>query len=111
LYQTAWKSKTGASALMPEMGETWATDHAKWAKSLKLDWSQFSRYAKAVYKSTDTYLQTLTPKSLEQELDLGTMGVYTVAHILTSWVIGHAHNLAGEISAIKGVFNSKGYPF
>ena len=34
----------------------------------------------------------------------------------TSWaigmvIIGHAHNLAGEISALKGVNGLKGYPF
>lgn len=49
--------------------------------------------------------------SMEKEIDLGSWGKKTVAVLLCEFVIGHTNSLAGEISVLKGVAGSKGYPF
>ena len=111
LYKTAWSNKTGASEPMPEMDEHWHENHGTWVKTVKLDLEQFKKYTQAVYEATTAYLETVTEPMLEEMVDLGSMGQYTRAHILTNIIASHNHNLAGEISAIKGVFGVKGYPF
>lgn len=111
LYKSTWAKKTGADIPMPEMDAHWSKNNAKWSKSVKVDWPQLQKYAKAVFKATDTYLNSLTPKDLQKNITISDTDSHTVAHILSNWVIGHTHNLAGEISAIKGIFGAKGYQF
>ena len=111
LYETTWKDKTGASAVIPAMNENWETAHATWAKSLKLDIPVFKEYSQAVYSETDKYLDILKEEDLEKEIDLGPMGKKTVVYLIYAFLIGHTNNLSGEISAIKGVHGAKGYPF
>lgn len=111
LFETTWKDKTGVSALMPPMDENWNDAHLKWAKSLKLDLTQFKKYEKAVYAQTENYISSITNEDLEKEIDLGAWGTKKVYFLLSVYVVGHIANLAGELSAIKGVFGSKGYQF
>ena len=39
------------------------------------------------------------------------MGTLPLALVFANFVTGHCNNLCGEISAIKGAFGRKGYPF
>jgi hypothetical protein len=111
LYQSSWKDKTGASEPMPPMDDKWATAHEAWTKSVKIDLPQLREYSKAVYATTDEYLNSLKDEDLEKEVDLGPWGKKTVAYLLYAFIIGHTNNLTGEISLAKGVQGAKGYPF
>lgn len=111
LFESSWKNKTGASQVMPPMDENWSAANEKWARSVKIDMTQFRKYAQAVYKTTDEYVSSLSDKDVEKIIDLGSWGKKSVASLLMGFLIGHTYSLAGEISAIKGVFGAKGYPF
>lgn len=111
LSETTHKDKTGASAPMPAMDENWTVNHEKWAKTVEIDLVTLRTYAQAVYAQTDKYLDSLTETDLDTEIDLGSWGKKTIAYLIYGLVVGHANSLAGEISAVKGVFGQKGYPF
>lgn len=111
LFQTDWKDKTGASAPMPNMDENWDTNNKEWNKTVKIEMAKLHEYEKAVFAATDAYVNSLTDADLEKEIDLGSWGKKTVAVLLCEFVIGHTNSLAGEISVLKGVAGSKGYPF
>lgn len=111
LYKTAWKGKTGASVPMPAMDEKWSGAHEEWSRTVKVNFPELLKYMKAVFSATEYYVSTLKQKELEKEIDLGSWGKKQVVNLLTGFVIAHTNNLTGEISAIKGVNGTKGYPF
>jgi hypothetical protein len=111
LYETAWRDKTGASEPMPAMDEKWSSAHAAWAKSVKVNLPELLKYTKAVFTHTEKYVSSLQDADLEKEIDLGSWGKKTVAHLLTGFIIAHTNSLTGEISATKGINGAKGYPF
>jgi hypothetical protein len=111
LFETSWKDKTGASAPMPPMDANWSEANEKWSKSVQVDLAQMRKYAQAVYKATDEYVNSLKDEDLEKEIDLGAWGKKTIAFMLYGFVIAHTNSLTGEISALKGVQGAKGYPF
>lgn len=113
LYETTFSGKTGASEIMPAMDAQWAESHAKWSKSVQLDLAKFREYAQAVYEATDEYLSGLSDEDVEGDVDLSSLGMGSkqLAYLLYAFIAGHTNNLAGEISAIKGVFGERGYPF
>lgn len=111
LFSTDWKDKTGASEPMPEMDDKWDANNKAWNKNVKIDFAKLKEYEKAVFAATDAYVNSLTDADLEKEIDLGAWGKKTVAQLLYGFVIGHANSLAGELSVLKGVNGSKGYPF
>jgi hypothetical protein len=111
LFETSFKDKTGASKPMPPMDANWSDANDKWSKSVIIDLNQLREYQKAVFAATDEYVNNLKDEDLEKEIDLGSWGKPTVAHLLYSYIIGHTNSLAGEISALKGVQGEKGYAF
>lgn len=100
---------TGLSEPMPSF-EKW-DQHESWAKDVKVDLAKFREYAQKVYAQTDEYLATLKEEDLDQEVDMGAFGKYTLAFVLTNFSLLHLANLAGEVSAAKGFQGHKGYPF
>ena len=111
LSETTFKGKTGANEPMPAMDENWSSNNEKWSNSVQIDLAQLREYAKAVYAATDSYVNSLNDADLDKEVDLGSWGKKTVANLLYAFIIGHANNLAGEISVLKGIQGAKGYPF
>lgn len=55
----------------------------------------------------------LKESDLEKEVDLTQVGFgkWSQGAFLITFLIGHARDIMGEISAIKGVQGAKGYPF
>lgn len=106
-----WKDKTGANSPMPPMDENWEKANSDWSNTVQVDFDQMREYAKAVYEATDTYLNSLTDEDLEKEIDLGSWGKKKVYEMIYGFVIAHTNQLTGELSALKGVHGSKGYPF
>ncbi len=106
LYETSWIEKTGVS--IPEMHAT-----PEWARGVQVELGQLRQYAQAVYANTFEYLDSLSAEQLDQELDLTAdgMGVRTIGWAIGVLVPAHVHNMAGEISCLKGIQGVRGYPF
>lgn len=100
---------TGVSEPIPDFSE-WEK-HETWAKNVKIDLPKLQAFAKKVSKQTDTYLAGLTDEDLDQEIERPMIGKQTLAFFISTFVILHIANLAGEISAAKGMQGLKGYPF
>ncbi len=114
LMDQGWAGKMGLSEPHPTMGETWEKDFVQWTKNLHVEVDKLREYAKAVYEQTDQYLSTLSDEEFENnKVDLSGwgMGEYPVWRFFHRFIISHADNLTGEISAAKGLQNLKGYPF
>lgn len=111
LFLSDWKDKTGASEPMPHMDDKWSENNEKWAHSVQFNLPQIKEYAKAVFDTTQFYVDGLTDADLEQEIDLGSWGKQSVATLLSDYVIGHRNAITGEMSALKGIQGAKGYPF
>lgn len=112
LYDSAWKDKTGLSAPMPSAGDN-LQGYIDWTRTVQMDLPAFHEYARAVYANTDEYMASLTSEDLDHKLPLGGVGLGedTVGWVLARYVIGHADNIAGEISCLKGLQGLQGYPF
>ena len=99
---------TGATPRMPNfMVEDWG-GYAAWTKSARFDLAQMRAYAERVYANTDAYLARLTPADLDK---VDEFAQKSAAFLISRGLIAHADNLAGEISAAKGLQGLQGYPF
>jgi hypothetical protein len=78
-----------------------------------VDLAEAKAYAQAVYAASDAYLASLTPDALDAEVDLSGLGMGKVSlgWMIANLVVGHMHDLMGEISCLKGLQGAKGYPF
>lgn len=110
LMETDFLNNTGASELQPT---EWQVAYPKWLKEVKVDVAQMRLYAKAVYKASEDYVASLTDKDLTREIDMSAwgMGKRTVSSIIGGMIVGHARDIMGEISVLKGIQGLKGYPF
>ncbi len=110
LMETEYKDKTGASEIQPT---EWEKAYPKWLRSVKVDVTQVRTYAKAVYKASEEYLASLTDADLEKEIDMSMfgMGNRKVSSVIGGMIVGHARDIMGEISVLKGIQDLKGYPF
>ena len=108
LYTTSWLGKTGIPDPNPAFNSP-----TEWARSVQLDMAALRQYSQAVYANTDAYLGYLKESDLDSEIDLSQWGVgkWQLGAFLVSFVLGHTHDMMGEISALKGVQGAKGYPF
>ena len=107
-------AETGLSAPMPAMDENWEKNNTEWMKTVKMDLTKFKEFAQQVYKNTDKFLEALTDEDLtEKKVDMSAWGMEPKAYgsFIIGLFIGHAHDIAGEISAIKGTQGLKGYPY
>jgi len=102
-------SDTGLSEPMPTQSN-W-DKHDEWSKKVKVNLPKLRAFARKVYEQTDNYLATLKEEDLDRVIDLGNMGKHNLGWVISCFIICHIANLAGEISAIKGVQGLQGYPF
>ena len=113
MFAASWAHKTGMSEPMPgRIGPAW-DDYAAWTRRVRIDVPALRAYAQAVYANTDAYLAALTAEDLDQPLDMSALGLGQVnlAWGLSNLVMGHVHDLMGEISCLKGLQGARGYPF
>lgn len=84
-----------------------------WARALQPDLAALRAYKNTVLADTEAYLDSLSDSDLDREVDLSSVGLghKNVGWMLNALVAGHLHNMAGEISALKGVQGLRGYPF
>ena len=108
LMATSWAGKTG----IPDPQQAVITT-LEWAQTVRIDLEALRAYAQAVFATTDEYLATLADDDLRQTRDLSEyeLGIMTLGHVLINYVLTHAHDVMGEISATKGFKGLQGYPF
>jgi len=114
LLDKEWNEKMGLNTPHPAVTETWEQDFATWTKTVRIELPKLQEYSKAVYQQTDEYLVALSEEEFAtKNIDLSGwgMGDYPLWRFFYRFIIGHADNLTGEISAVKGLQNLKGYPF
>jgi hypothetical protein len=100
-----WGAKTGLPLMidLPAAG----------SPRTRCDPAALRDYGQQVFAQTDAYLASLTQGDLDQEVDLTAAGLgkMSTAAFLLTMLLGNTYAHTGEISAIKGLMGSKGYPF
>ncbi len=104
-----WSGRTGSDQPMPMRGMTQG-ELGEWYKAAKVAMPTLREYAKAVYATTEASIAALSDEALAAEVETP-LGKMPLALALSVFVTGHVNNLSGEISAVKGAFGLKGYPF
>lgn len=112
LLATTWAGKVGVSELPPMPGPEaeGLPPWDEWARRVQVDLPAVRAYAQAVYTATDDYLAFLNDESLNQPLDLGPSGQYTLGSFLNV-ILSNVTWHTGEISCLKGLQGLRGYPF
>jgi hypothetical protein len=111
LFATTWAGKTGFSEPMPMPGPDWK-DYEQWTRRVQVNLPDMRAYVEAVYSATVDYLTSLAPEDVDRTIDLSNLGMgqVTRAWVISRLVIGHADNICGEISCLKGLQGAQGYP-
>jgi hypothetical protein len=111
LMATEFSGRTGLSEPMPMPGPEWAR-YGQWARTVQIDFPTLKAYGAAVFARTDEYLASLSEDELQRAVDLAALGwsPRSVGWVIGRLVIGHADNLCGECSALKGILGLTGYP-
>ena len=82
------------------------------ARNFKGDVAALDPYRAAVYAQTEAYFAVLSDAELDRELDLQPpLGKTSVGGVLCMLLIGNNFAHTGEISALKGIQEQRGYPF
>lgn len=112
LSATTFAAKTGVDQPMPMPGMV-EGDMGEWFRTAKVDLSKLRPYAAAVFEATEQFIEGADDATLDRTLDLSAagMGERSLLETYGMFVIEHCDNFSGELSAIKGVFGLKGYPF
>ena len=106
---TSWVGRTGTNKPQP-MRNIVEGDLGEWYHSVHIDLPALRQYAQAVFENSEEFISSADDETLAREVDTP-MGRMPLASAFEVFVIGHCNNLAGEISAVKGAFGRKGYPF
>jgi hypothetical protein len=107
---TSWAGKSGFGTATPyKFG--FSTEEARTFRVDDL--AAVREYEKAVFSSSEEYLTSLDEQALEREFDMSFagMGKYPAPVWWSTFIIGHLHDVMGEISVLKGCLGYKGYPF
>ena len=105
-FTTEWAGQLGDAA--PQMSLAF-----EWGRAIQPNLPALRQYGQTVVADADAYLAELGEGGLDRMVDLSTVGLGTrsVSWIINALIASHLNNMAGEISAIKGVQGLKGYPF
>jgi hypothetical protein len=105
-FATEWAGQLGAAA--PQMSLSY-----EWGRSLQPNLAALRKFGQSALADTDAYLDQLKDADLDRMVDLSNVGLGTrsVGWVFNALVASHLNNMAGEISALKGVQGKKGYPF
>ena len=105
-FATEWAGQAGQ--LPPQMSLSF-----EWGRGIQPDLPALGQFGQTVVADADAYLAQLSESDLDRMLDLSSAGLGTrsVSWIVSALVASHLNNMAGEISALKGIQGLKGYPF
>jgi hypothetical protein len=112
LFGTTFRDRTGVDRMMPMPGFV-KGDLEDWFRSAIVEVQPMLAYAAEVFSRTEEFVAGTDDAFLTNRIDLSDMGLgeKPLADVIMLLVVQHCDNLAGEISAVKGVFGLKGYPF
>lgn len=112
LCVTSWTGRIGVDKPMPMPGMGQG-DLGEWYHSAQVDLAACRAYAEAVHAQSAAFIGGADDATLAREIDLTGIGLgkMPLAVVFSALVVGHCNNLCGEISAIKGAFGLRGYPF
>lgn len=112
LMATDFAGRTGVDLPMPAPGGP-EGDLGEWFKTAKVDTAALRTYAAAVFEETERFISETDDTTLDKPIDLSFagLGVKPLTEVFTLLVVEHCDNFSGELSAIKGTFGLKGYPF
>ncbi|MBI4269555.1 MAG: DinB family protein [Candidatus Rokubacteria bacterium] len=115
LFAGTRAGRTGLNELppRPDPAKPGFPDWSRWARQVKIDLGGLRSYAREVYAATDAYLASLTDADLTRTVDLSALGLgqMPVKQLLLRALLGNTLTHCGEISCLKGLQGSKGYPF
>jgi hypothetical protein len=105
-FATEWSGQLGAAAPQMSLGY-------EWGRSIQPDLAALRKFGQTALADTEAYLDQLQEADLDRTVDLTNAGLGTrnVSWVLNALVASHLNNMAGEISALKGIQGKKGYPF
>lgn len=104
-YESDWASKTGVSEPAP-------LQTLEWAQGVRVNRPVFQEYAEAIYNETLAYCDGLSQSDMERMVDMSMIGAgqQPLRWCLSTVIVGHLNQLAGEIAAVKGMQGLQGYP-
>ena len=109
LASAAWAGKTGLSTMPPNEPDG---PLLEWSRGATIDMPALRGYAQAVYGAVDEFLASAGDSALQKPVDLSAYGFgeQPALFILTAALVGNVNAHCGEISCLKGLQDSKGYP-
>ncbi len=105
-YTSEWAGKTGFRDFQILLS-------VEQAQAFHVELPLVHEYARAVFAASQDYFNSLSVADLDRNMDMSAVGFGIVPFPAwaSAFVIGHLHDLMGEISALKGLQGLKGYPF
>lgn len=97
--------KTGVSQ-MPEPGVGFSRE---WSSSVQVDTGALHEYGSAVFESVDNVLAGMSDADLERQLEGAGDEPRSVGEMLGLMIL-NTYSHTGEISALKGLQGTQGYP-
>jgi len=112
LLATAYAGKTGVDRPMPMPGGVEGSME-EWLHNTAVNLDDLRAYSAAVFAATEAFIAGVDEATLDRKIDMSFVGLGEMAFsdVFTLLVVQHCDNFSGEISAMKGVFGMKGYPF
>lgn len=110
LFMSTWAGRTGfVPDLMMLMTLT-----SEMARAFRVDdLNALGVYTRAVFAETQEFIRSVDDTRLASSVDMSIVGYGQVPFPIwfSTFIVGHVHDVMGEISALKGCFGVKGYPF
>jgi len=105
-FASTWAGKTG-------FGELNMMASNEELRAFRADVAALRQYESAVFVETQGYLNNLDLQEMERVFDMSAFGYGQVPAPAwwSTFIIGHLHDVMGEISILKGCLGYKGYPF
>lgn len=108
LYAGEWAGRFGGDRMEPQAGEGSLGD---WYRTVRVDLAQARAYMAAVAAASEAWLAGIQEEEFGRIVEGSPIPGLNLAAFLEVFLVCHANNLSGEISAIKGTFGLQGYPF
>ncbi len=110
LFMSEWAGRTGFTPAL----EMLTAQTAENARAFRVDdLNALAEYMRAVFENTQTHINNANDELLTGSVDMSVIGYGQVPFPVwfSSFIVGHLHDVMGEISALKGCLGAKGYPF
>ena len=112
LFASTYAGRTGVDRPMPLPGVVEGSMD-EWFHGSKVDVEALRAYSAAVFAATEDFISGADEATLGRNINMSFAGLGDkhLSDVFTLLVVQHCDNFSGEISAIKGAFGLKGYPF